>query len=654
MAEAIDWLADGTPYSPRFGDRYRSSANDGLDQARETFLGGCGLPAAWADQAQWRILETGFGLGLNFLVTWAAWRNDPARPRLLHFVSCEAWPVQAQDILRAVPQSSPLQALAQPLAAQFWGMLPGVHRLSFEGGRVLLTLYVGDAHTLLRQQKPTVDSVYLDGFSPQRNPQMWSHALMQAVTRCCRLGTRLATWSVARPVREALAQCGFVVQKVPGTPPKRDNLQATYQPHWIGASSSYAGSRLQSRLEKAAGMAPGDCIVLGAGLAGAALVASLARRGWRVRWVDQASTPSTGASGLPAGLLVPHTSLDDAPLSRLTRAGVRLTRQWAHDLLTLGQDWAPSGVLEHFVDGNIALPPDLPDFPEAAHDWSHRAPAEQCAALHLPPHSSAVWHASGAWVRPAPFIAALVAPPEIAQRITWQGDTEIARIERSGCDWVLLDANDTPRAQAPWVFLATGAGGASLCAPYFAPQSLRPLRGQVLWGTLDGDTPALAPHPVNGHGYFIPDAAGIWTLGSTFERGHTELPKTAHALQQGQQEIAQRLHTLLPKVAQQLGPHLGVGTNADTPTDSASAKVQSWCGVRCAAPDRRPVVGAIDAEALPGLWISTALGARGLAHALLCAELIAAQLHAEPLPLEAKLAQWLQARRLHPSEPAPS
>lgn len=96
MTEPIDWLADGTPYSPRFGDRYHSE-HGGLDQARQVFLAGCGLPAAWAHQAQWRILETGFGLGLNFLVTWAAWRADPARPQRLHFVSCEAWPVAAGD-----------------------------------------------------------------------------------------------------------------------------------------------------------------------------------------------------------------------------------------------------------------------------------------------------------------------------------------------------------------------------------------------------------------------------------------------------------------------------------------------------------------------------------------------------------------------------
>ena len=100
MAESIDWLDDGTPYSPRFGDRYHSEQG-GMAQARDVFLHGCGLPQAWAGQRQWRILETGFGFGLNFLTTWAAWRADPQQPTLLHFVSLEAWPVSADDLLRA-------------------------------------------------------------------------------------------------------------------------------------------------------------------------------------------------------------------------------------------------------------------------------------------------------------------------------------------------------------------------------------------------------------------------------------------------------------------------------------------------------------------------------------------------------------------------
>ena len=330
MSEPINWLPDGTPFSPRFNDRYRSETG-GMTQARDVFLHGCGLPAAWAGAPQWRILETGFGLGLNFLVTWAAWKADPARPRLLHFVSVEAFPASADDLLQAVQAHPELLPLAEQLHAQFHALTPGFHRLVFENGQVLLTLCVGDAKAMLREQFFAADSVYLDGFSPQRNPDIWDEHTLKAVARCCRRGTRVATWTIARSVRDGLSQCGFTVQKVPGVPPKRDNLQAEFNPRW--------------EPRRAPGMAalpvdvrPGTCLVVGAGLAGASVAASLARRGWQVQVLDAGATPAAGASGLPAGVLAPHVSPDDSLLSRLSRAGVRATLQQAHTHLAQGVD----------------------------------------------------------------------------------------------------------------------------------------------------------------------------------------------------------------------------------------------------------------------------------------------------------------------------
>ena len=188
MSEPINWLPDGTPFSPRFNDRYRSETG-GMTQARDVFLHGCGLPAAWAGAPQWCILETGFGLGLNFLVTWAAWKADPARPRLLHFVSVEAFPASADDLLQAVQAHPELLPLAEQLHAQFHALTPGFHRLVFENGQVLLTLCVGDAKAMLREQFFAADSVYLDGFSPQRNPEGGDLHTMMAVARCSRRGT---------------------------------------------------------------------------------------------------------------------------------------------------------------------------------------------------------------------------------------------------------------------------------------------------------------------------------------------------------------------------------------------------------------------------------------------------------------------------------
>ena len=271
------------------------------------------------------------------------------RPRLLHFISTEAWPVSAADLLRAASAHPALAPLAQELHDQFWGLLPGVHRLTFDGGRVLLTLCIGDAQTVLRQQEWTVDSVYLDGFSPQRNPDLWNLHTLKAVARCCRRGTRLATWTIARAVRDALTQCGFHVEKVPGVPPKRDNLQATFDPRWEPRTSRTPPTRPVRA-------APARCLVIGAGLAGAATAASLARRGWQVQVLDMGDAPAAGASGLPVGLFAPHLSPDDNVFSRVSRSGVRAMLQQSKVLLQQGVDWNPCGVLERRPEQNLGLP----------------------------------------------------------------------------------------------------------------------------------------------------------------------------------------------------------------------------------------------------------------------------------------------------------
>jgi tRNA 5-methylaminomethyl-2-thiouridine biosynthesis bifunctional protein len=235
FASPVQWLPDGIPHNPRFNDRYRGDGDDGLGgilQARHVFLGGCDLPGAWRDAPRWTLLETGFGLGLNFLATWQAWRADPLAPRSLHYVAIEAWPPTADDLQRGAAPYPELAPLAHELAARWAGLLPGFHRLAFEGGRVQLTLCIGEVRAMLRELRFEADSVYLDGFTPALNPDMWDPHTLKAVSHLCRRGTRVATWTIARSVRDGLAQHGFIVEKAAGLPPKRDCLRATWDPPW--------------------------------------------------------------------------------------------------------------------------------------------------------------------------------------------------------------------------------------------------------------------------------------------------------------------------------------------------------------------------------------------------------------------------------------
>ena len=62
-------------------------------------------------------------------------------------------------------------------------------------------------------------------------------------------------------------------------------------------------------------------------------------------------------------------------------------------------------------------------------------------------------------------------------------------------------------------------------------------------------------------------------------------------------------------------------------------------------PDRLPAAGPLDPTRLPGLWLCSGMGARGISLAVLCGELIAAWLENEPLPLAPSLARQLAAQR---------
>lgn len=608
MSETVEWDAGGTPRSPRFGDVYRT-ASGGLEQARHVFLQGCGLPQAWQGRRQWRILETGFGLGLNFLAAWRCWKDDPQRCGMLHFVSIEAFPVSPEDLIRGAAGYPELRALAEELAGQSWGLVPGLHRLAFEGGRVLLTLCIGDVKEMLKEQAFAADSVFLDGFDPRRNPQMWELGVLKSVARLCRRGTGIATWTAAGDVRRDLLQCGFQVDRAPGLPPKRHCLRGRYDPAWEPKG-----------LQPDAPLQPGRCMVIGAGLAGAAVAASLARRGWSVAVLDAAPAPASGASGLPAGMLAPHQSPDDNPLSRLSRAGVRATFEQLRTLLQHGQDWEATGVLENRMDD--ARP--LPAVGAALDVWTREASGAQKQLAGLQPDANAWWHERAAWVKPGALVRAWLAQPGIA----WRGSAHVARLEHTDGLWVARSQEGAELARADLVVVAAALASAPLVDGAI---SLRPVRGQVSWGAVPGAT--LPPFPVNGNGHFIPRApladGTAWFCGATYGRGETATePRDAD-----HDANLERLQGLVPAIAPALAPAFRDGS------------VRAWTGVRCASTDRRPLVG----ELAPGLCVSTALGSRGLTFAVLCAELLAARLHAEPWPVERRLGEALDvARQLKP------
>src|SRR5687767_3275282 len=270
---------DGTPFSNEFGDVYHSTQG-GLAQSRHVFLAGNGLPGRWQGRDAFVVLETGFGLGLNFLATWHAWRNDPGKCGRLHFVSVEGRPFTRADLEQALAPFEEVRPLARQLLAAWPPAIAGFHRLEFEAGRVVLTLLLGEAHELLPQLVAHADALYLDGFSPARNPGLWSPEIVRELARIAAPGATLATWTVAGGVRAALQDAGFSVDKRPGFAAKREML-AGIRP---GTAPAAAPVR--------------RAVVVGGGLAGTLACARLAARGWSVDLVDARPARSAAAIGL--------------------------------------------------------------------------------------------------------------------------------------------------------------------------------------------------------------------------------------------------------------------------------------------------------------------------------------------------------------------
>ena len=199
----LDWDDQGQPMSREFGDVYFSRAS-GLEETRHVFLAHNALAerfAALPADGRLCIGETGFGTGLNFLCAWQLFDRCANAEARLHFVSVERYPLAHEDLARALALWPELAPWAEPLLAQYVGIHPGFQRLSFAGGRVVLTLLIGDVLDCLPQLDARIDAWFLDGFSPAKNPQMWTAELFAQLARLSAAGATLATFTCAGFVR---------------------------------------------------------------------------------------------------------------------------------------------------------------------------------------------------------------------------------------------------------------------------------------------------------------------------------------------------------------------------------------------------------------------------------------------------------------------
>lgn len=645
-AAKLHFNASGTPVSRQFDDIYYST-EDGMAETEYVFLDGNGLPARWTepDSDHFVIGETGFGTGLNFLTTWHHHRklcdNVQQLPRL-HFISFELYPLSSQDLSSALSQWPQLTGLTEQLLKQYPEPLQGCHRMSFDNGRVILDLWMGDIIETLPQlfqsRSGYFDAWYLDGFAPVKNAGMWHPQVLNGIAQLSKPGATIATFTCARIVKDALSGAGFVLSKRKGFAKKREMLQGV-----LGNKPEFKPAQpYHYRHQNHAGK---QVAVIGGGIASAAVTHALAQKGYDISLYCKDTALAQGASQNRQGALYPLLHATFSPLSEFYAHAYTFALRQYHQLLSDGL------AFEHDFCGVILQ--TFNETSETRHNalirndlWPEHLiqalDAEQCsdvAGLELP--HKGLYFADGGWINPSSLINAYL---EAARQLT--------RVEMKlnrPIDKLIQNPDKT------WQVDGTTYDNVVVCCGHLTNTfeqtktlALSPIRGQV--SHLDAIEQTKKLKTVLCYsGYITPAKNNQHCIGASFIKGDssTEIRAIEH------QRNLERLQ-------------LGLGD----PSWFGELKVPSEgkASIRCASVDHLPLIGAVPDFAayhesyselykglkpqrypLPpdydNLYILSALGARGLCSAPLGAQIIAAQMSNAPYPVPNRVLDALNPGR---------
>ncbi|MCE0814055.1 bifunctional tRNA (5-methylaminomethyl-2-thiouridine)(34)-methyltransferase MnmD/FAD-dependent 5-carboxymethylaminomethyl-2-thiouridine(34) oxidoreductase MnmC [Buttiauxella sp. W03-F01] len=643
----LDFNEEGTPVSREFDDVYFSNDN-GLEETRYVFLGGNRLNERFAthERSLFVVGESGFGTGLNFLTLWQAFedfcKNQPqATLKRLHFISFEKFPLTVKDLHAAHAHWPELAEFAQQLQQQWPLPIAGCHRILLAEGRITLDLWFGDINELIPQLDDTlnnqVDAWFLDGFAPSKNPDMWTPQLFNAMAKLARTGSTLATFTCAGFVRRGLIDAGFSMTKTKGFGRKREMLVGVMERAIESPARTpwYARPAAQGK----------EVAIVGGGIASALLSLALLRRGWQVTLYCEDDAPAHGASGNRQGALYPLLNTHSATLTNFFSAAFTFARR-VYDSLPVEFDHAWCGVTQlgwdeksqHKIDQMLSL-----KFPDAL---VHAVDAETATKLcGLETGHGGATYPLGGWLCPAQLTAGALALAEtLGLKTHYQHQVEELT---QTCDGWQLSLAEQDAKQHAAVVLANGFRVSKFAQTEKLPFSA--VGGQV---SHIPTTPALSElrQVLCYDGYLTPQNPNNQQhcIGASYHRGVEEMQYN----EEDQQHNRQRLLNCLPDV--------------DWPCEVDVSATEARCGVRCATRDHMPLVGSVpryddtletyatlvenhdNAETAPvyeNLFMLAALGSRGLCSAPLAAEILAAQMSDEPVPMDTETLAALNPNR---------
>ncbi len=634
------WNDAGYPSSRYYNDIYFNNEN-GLEESKYIFLQQNHLPKYFFTSEKKRITlaETGFGTGLNFLLTMQVFlqaQSQGAAIQRLHFISIEKHPLQAKDLKKALSQWPSLQQEANELLAVYPTLTPGCHRCHLGQGKVTLDLWFGDVRDCLRAMwapvQGLIDIWYLDGFAPSKNPCMWHEALYRQMARLSKPQASLATFTSAGHVRRGLLSAGFAVEKVPGFGHKREMLRATFT----------GKANINDKISSCHHNNDNHLItIIGGGIASAALAVSLTRRGLPVEILCADETIAQGASGNRQGVIYPLLSPHEPQLTYFSQTAFLYTKQVLAQLNTHHQfrhQWC--GVMQMGFDTKSHA--KISRLAQANVNPSIMIPLDAQTASDIAgvPCGSSLFYPTGGWVCAYELTQALFDSACQTGLCQIHYQQKVNDIQAKAQGWELTIGKKRKHAQQ--LILANGHAIKHFEMTKNLP--VYPVRGQISHVQQTSESSALKS-VLCAKGYLTPAMDNKHCAGASYQRNRQD----THLCLQEQNNNKKRLHQSFAQF--------------DWVKSLDFSALDARASVRCANRDHLPLIGSLpDTQQLtmdnvyttlpspksyqyPDLYLLCGLGSRGLTTALLSAEILSAYLCAEPMPIEETLMQALTPER---------
>ncbi|MDK1286013.1 bifunctional tRNA (5-methylaminomethyl-2-thiouridine)(34)-methyltransferase MnmD/FAD-dependent 5-carboxymethylaminomethyl-2-thiouridine(34) oxidoreductase MnmC [Pseudoalteromonas umbrosa] len=644
----IHFNDSGTPVADNFDDVYFSN-DDGLAESNYVFFEQNELQTRLTNHPRkhFVIAETGFGTGLNFLNTWARFKQaESLAAERLYFMSFEKYPIKLDDLKLALKAWPGLTSLSEQLCEQYPLALQGCHRLEFEQGRVILDLWFGDVQDsmpqIAYQSKGIVDAWYLDGFAPSKNPDMWQQSLFDSMAHLSQKDATFATFTAAGFVRRGLQSAGFECKKVKGYGRKREMVVGKLNTTTEQATTPLYYQQNQAELSNVA--------IIGGGIASSCLQYHLAKRGIKTKLFCEDAAHAQGASHNLQGAVYPNLQSEFGIPSEFYAHSFLYARRFYDQLLNAGYhfDHQWCGVLLQSINDSKKTQHSKVSqskiFPKQLIKAVDQNEAQEIANIDTP--YGGLFIELGGWVSPPELTKAVFNAAQDLQASQCHFNTHVEKLDKKEDGWYLT-TNEGQFGPFSDVFIC--AGEHSDRFEQTKDIGIHGVRGQVSHIN-EGDASSKLATVLCHKGYFTPSHNGLHCMGATFEK-HSKSREVTE-----QDNITNR---------EQLA-----GFYQGTDFDKSLGSIESAkAAVRCCFNDHTPMIGQVQdkhdllqayenikrgkfydfkAQNLPheGLHVVTGFGARGLCTAPLVTEHLVASLTQEPLPFSERVHEALHPARL--------